>query len=166
VFCPADKLPVGLTRECECESTTNIGDRLAAIPNNFPSDQLALTHVLYGLYRCCPRRSCQSVRLLKAARVGMSHLVNNGWPSVIKISVGWASNSSDLAVGSRLEVGSHPSVERVSFTYYAGCSGGVQGLAARARAAIFRGSDLIRRGWKDRADGGWGQGGPVGRDFG
>ena len=46
---PANELPVGLTRECEGENTTNIGDRRVALPNNFPSDQLALVHVLYGL---------------------------------------------------------------------------------------------------------------------
>jgi hypothetical protein len=46
---PADDLPDGLTRECESENTTNIGDRRVAIPNNFSCDQLALVHVLYGL---------------------------------------------------------------------------------------------------------------------
>jgi hypothetical protein len=46
---PANELPVGLTRECEGENTTNIGDRRVAFPNNFSGDQLALVHVLYGL---------------------------------------------------------------------------------------------------------------------
>jgi hypothetical protein len=49
LFGPAIELPVGSTRECEGENTTNIGDRHVAFPNNFPSDQLALVHVLYGL---------------------------------------------------------------------------------------------------------------------
>jgi hypothetical protein len=46
---PADESPVGLTRECEGENTTNIGGRGVAFPNNLSSDQLALVHVLYGL---------------------------------------------------------------------------------------------------------------------
>jgi hypothetical protein len=49
VIRPADDLPVGLTRECECESTTNIGVAGVAIPKFSSCARLALVHLLYGL---------------------------------------------------------------------------------------------------------------------